>query len=61
MTADQQFKPRLGKRISSWLSIRHGRTNLRGLTVFMTFRGQLIPLSMDEVKRLRDWLDGVIP
>lgn len=61
MTNEQLFKPRPGKRISSWLSIRHGRTNLRGLTVFMTFRGQLIPLSMDEAKRLQIWLDGVIP
>jgi hypothetical protein len=61
VTRTQHFKPRHGKRISSWLSIRHGRANLRGKTVFMTFRGQLIPLSPDEARRLRDWLGGVIP
>jgi hypothetical protein len=62
MTAEELFKPRPGKRISSWLSIRHGRGGrLRGRTVFMTFRGILIPVSIEEAKRLRDWLDGVIP
>lgn len=57
----QQFKKRAGKRISSWLSIRHGRGIGRGTSLIMNFRGTLIPLSMDEAKRLQQWLDGVIP
>lgn len=61
LSTEARFKDRPGKRISSWLSIRHGRTNLKGITVFMTFRGQLIPLSLDEAKRLHQWLEGVIP
>lgn len=58
---DEQFVPRAGKRISSWLSIRHAHGVGRGIALMMTFRGTLIPLSMDEAKRLRAWLDGVIP
>ncbi len=61
-TEEERFKPRPGKRISAGLSIRHARTyRPPGSSLMMTWWGQLIPLSMEEAKRLRAWLDGVIP
>jgi hypothetical protein len=63
-TEKERFLPHPGKRISSWLSIRHGRGRLcgNGQNVVMTYRRDtIIVLDMDEAKRLRAWLDSVIP
>lgn len=63
-TPEERFLPYPGKRISSWLSIRHGRGRLcgNGQNVVMTYRRDtFIVLDMDEAKRLRAWLDSVIP
>lgn len=64
LTQGERFRPHPGKRISSWLSIRHGRGIAcgHGQTVVMTYRKDtIIVLDMGEAKRLRTWLDSVIP
>ncbi|HEX5461861.1 MAG TPA: hypothetical protein VFX20_17995 [Steroidobacteraceae bacterium] len=59
---DARFLPHPGKPINGWLRIRHGRGIGAGTTVTMTYRKDtLIILSMDDAKRLRAWLDAVIP
>lgn len=63
-TPEERFRLYPGKRISSWLSIRHGRGHAcgHGQTVVMTYRRDtIIVLDMDEAKRLRAWLNSVIP